>query len=286
MITIDNHPADTQEATKKLPALTTGFNTLAAGITKVPSQLNTLADISLIRLGHQCSVDRTADLLETWKALTTADQTISAIFTAATAAEDSVDCLIDGTSYEVPSTGPTHYSNADRWQSALWLAIISRDFKRIRQLCEVEESTLRAQSDDFDEFVYHWIKALQAYFMNDSEQLKAEMEETSRLVAPEHVSKTPLPYLSDIFHPQFIAFLRLGGRDSDGFSQALADALRSHRDFWTSSEPQATNPVGQIALAPLAFACLANDSGLPVEVSSGYLPSGFVVGTRNTEYQF
>ncbi|MFC7342249.1 immunity 49 family protein [Saccharopolyspora griseoalba] len=286
MITVDNHPADTQEAAEKLPALTSGFSTLAAGITKVPSQLNTLADISLIRLGHQCSVDRSAELLDTWKALTIADQALSAIFAVATSDEDSVDCLIDDTRYEVPATGPTHYSNADRWQTALWLAVISRDFKRIRDLCDVEESTLRARSDDFDEFVYHWIKALQAYFLNDDEQLRAEMEESSRLLAPEHVSKTPSSYLSNIFYPQFIAFLRLGARDSDGFSQALADSLRSHREFWTSSDDQAANPVGQVALAPLAFACLANDSGLPVEVSSGYLPSGFVAGARTAEYQF
>ncbi|MEB3367997.1 immunity 49 family protein [Saccharopolyspora mangrovi] len=286
MITVENHPADTQDAIKKLPALATGFNTIAAGITKAPSQLNTLADISLIRLGHQCSVDRNADLLDTWKVLTTADQTISAIFTAATADEGSVDCLIDGSNYEVPSTGPTHYSNADRWQSALWLAIASRDFKRIRELCEVDEATLRAQSDDFDEFIYHWIKALQAYFRDDNEKLQAELEETSRLVAPEHVLRTPPTYLSNIFHPQFVTFLRLGGRDSDGFNRALADSLRSHRDFWTSSDAQAMNPVGQIALAPLAFACIANDSGIPVEVSSGYLPSGFVAGARTTEYQF
>ncbi|MFE7099574.1 Imm49 family immunity protein [Streptomyces erythrochromogenes] len=61
-----------------------------------------------------------------------------------------------------------------------------------------------------------------------------------------------------------------------GFNQALATALRWHKDHWSREESQAIDATGLIALAPLALACIAHDAGIPIEVESDYVPAALL----------
>ncbi|WRZ61862.1 immunity 49 family protein [Streptomyces sp. NBC_01294] len=61
-------------------------------------------------------------------------------------------------------------------------------------------------------------------------------------------------------------------QDTDGFNEALVQALELHKAYWTVDEQRAEKPVGHLALAPLALACFAFDGKMPVQVESGYMP--------------
>ncbi|MGW1658782.1 immunity 49 family protein [Streptomyces atratus] len=64
--------------------------------------------------------------------------------------------------------------------------------------------------------------------------------------------------------------------DAAGFNEALNDALRRHKEYWTADEDRTQNIEGVVAIAPLAVACLAKANGIPIEVESGYLPSALL----------
>jgi hypothetical protein len=64
--------------------------------------------------------------------------------------------------------------------------------------------------------------------------------------------------------------------DHEKFNEALVDALRWHREYWTADDGRAINSDGLVAFGPLAIACLAHDKGFPIEVESEYLPKALL----------
>lgn len=66
-------------------------------------------------------------------------------------------------------------------------------------------------------------------------------------------------------------FHRLVREDHAGFNTELADAVRWHKEYWSTGD-NALQATGLVALPPLAVACLAYDASSPVEVESEYLP--------------
>ncbi|MGW7252981.1 Imm49 family immunity protein [Streptomyces sp. NPDC054834] len=56
------------------------------------------------------------------------------------------------------------------------------------------------------------------------------------------------------------------------FNEALAQAVQFHKAYWTADSEREESGDGDIALAPLALACLGYDAGRPIEVESEYLP--------------
>ncbi|MCI2421204.1 immunity 49 family protein [Saccharopolyspora sp. K220] len=253
---------------------------------RIPAKLTTLLDTALLRLGSQCAIDPAGESDETWRSLARATQVANAIFAAATESADHVDCLIGEEFYAIPATGPTYYSDPKRWQTALWLAVIARDFDRIQKLTLVDENTLRANSDDYDEYVYPWIGALQSYFSGDAGEVPEKLAAASELIAPENVTRSSPERIEKIVSPQLLLFLELASRNEEEFNDVLVEALVSHRDFWTADDERRTNPVGFVALAPLAFAASATDAGFHIGVESGYLPRGLLNGSRVGEFQF
>lgn len=59
--------------------------------------------------------------------------------------------------------------------------------------------------------------------------------------------------------------------DHAGFNRALAESIEWHKEYW-STEENALQATGLVALAPLAMACLAYDASFPIEVESEYFP--------------
>ena len=65
------------------------------------------------------------------------------------------------------------------------------------------------------------------------------------------------------------------------FDQTLRDGLMTHRRFWRDvemnpGEPQTHDPDGFIALGPLAWAATRYRRGLPVNITSDYLPRSVI----------
>ena len=57
----------------------------------------------------------------------------------------------------------------------------------------------------------------------------------------------------------------------DQLNQALAEALELYREFWSTEENE-ESPNGYVAIGPLGLASVAHDAGVPIEVTSEYLP--------------
>ncbi|CAM5533594.1 immunity 49 family protein [Streptomyces pilosus] len=232
----------------------------------------------------QCSLDPAAQKLETWEAWVMAMQVGSALFASATAPEGStVECVIGHEVRTIPTVGVTHFVDAGTWLEAFWLAVVCRDQTRMTQLCEVPVETLRASGAVFEEYIYHWVDALQTYWLERpglGEKLVAAFDGTD----PDRLRFMDRETMLKVLYPPINLFYRFVGRDADQFNEALVRGLELHREYWTASEERQETYDGGIPLAILAITCLAHDAGLPVEVESEYLPEHLLKRTWLGEF--
>lgn len=221
----------------------------------------------------QCSLDPTAEKLETWESWVMAMQIGSALFASATAPEGSVvECVIAHKTRSIPAVGITHFVDAGTWLDAFWLAVICRDQARMTQLCQVPIETLRASGAVFEEYIYDWVDALQTYWLERpglGEKLVAAFDKTD----PDRLRFVDRELMLKILYPPINMFYRFISRDPDRFNEALVQAIQLHKEYWTADvEERKETSDGDVALAPLAITCLAYDAGRPIEVESEYLP--------------
>ncbi|WP_433871747.1 immunity 49 family protein [Saccharopolyspora sp. CA-218241] len=284
---VERHPVENAGfLADNAPRLAASFERNLSLVTQLPKKLTTLMDTALLELGSRCALDPQATEQGTWDSLARASQASCAIFESATTASETSDCLINGEFYPIPRIGPTHFSTPNNWLTALWLAMITRDFARLRMLAAVDESIFQPSRSDYDTYIYSWINTLQAYFSDQAEQVAPNFEATSRLLAPEHTEKSSATKLRLTTGPQLLLFLELASANEDGFNEALGESLESHREFWSPDASEQRSPVGYIALAPLAMACVAHDSGMNVQVESDYLPVNLLTGYWTNAFQF
>lgn len=194
----------------------------------------------------------------------------AAAFSAACITEGSIETRIAHEMRTISATGPQFYANAGNWLTALWFVIICRDQNRMGQLCRVPLDTLRASGAVGDDYVYHWVDALQTYW-HEQPGLPEELTEAIEQSHPDIATIAPRELLQCVLYPPINLFYKFLRRDHDSFNEALAEALELHRAYWGSPE-RADDIAGFLALGPLAVACLAHDAGFPIEVESEYLP--------------
>ncbi|TQK44370.1 immunity protein 49 of polymorphic toxin system [Streptomyces sp. SLBN-118] len=210
--------------------------------------------------------------IDTWEAVVSAMQVGSALFATASATEGTVQYRINHELRTIPATGPQSYANAGNWLTTFWLAIVCRDQNRMNQLCEVPLELLRASGQEYDEYIYHWVDALQAYWLERPGLL-------DKLVAAIEASYPNIARIADrdllekILYQPINLFHRFLRKDHEGFNAALVEALEAHKAYWTADEKRTRSVQGLVALGPLAITCLAYDAGFPIEVESEYLPS-------------
>ncbi|MDH6630272.1 hypothetical protein M2271_008132 [Streptomyces sp. LBL] len=247
---------------------------VAKGIDRLeqsPGSLDMYLSTPFLHLQARAAVDPRAARLETWEAVVTAMQVYSTIFAVTGATEGTVQTRIAHEVRTIPAIGPRSYADAGNWLTAFWLAVICRDQKRLTELCQVPLDRLRSPEGDFDEYIYHWVAALQAYWLQRPglvEELTAALQRSH----PDTARIAPPDLLQNILYPPINLFYRFLHQDAAGFNQALAEAVELHKAYWTGDEDRTDDPSGMVALGPLALACLAHDGGIPIEVESDYLP--------------
>jgi hypothetical protein len=234
-------------------------------------------DTTLIVAKARCGLDPDAELFETWEAWVTAMQLGSARFAMATAPEGSVVTYrIKEKEWHLPATGPRPHANADAWITAFYLALICRESERLNELAQVPVSLLRESGATFDEYIYSWVETLQRYWLGQdgvSEHLVAAVDGTG----PESAEYVDQALMSLVLYPPIILFYRYLRGDHAQFTEALVDAVKWHKSYWsTGGDDLAMDSNGYVALGPLAIACLARDHGFPIEVDSEYLPKALL----------
>ncbi|MFC9088079.1 immunity 49 family protein [Nocardiopsis dassonvillei] len=229
--------------------------------------------------------DPDAAQVDTWEAWVTAMQMHHAMFAMTTNPPGTeLELMVNHQVRHPKATGPRYCTNASNWLTAFFLAVICRDQKRYRELCEIPVDRLReageSEGTQYNPFTYHWISALQAFVLNRpglGEELLAAME----LSAPDRASIGSPELLGMIVFPPMNAFLRLVERDTEKFNDALAQGLELFRDYQISDAKRAQDIEGVVSLPLLALACLAYDTAqvdpdFRLEVESGYLPKHLV----------
>ncbi|MEU5096324.1 immunity 49 family protein [Streptomyces sp. NPDC020996] len=218
------------------------------------------------------AVNPDASALATWEAVVTAMQVSTAMFAVAGRTDGVVECRISDHVRAIPATGPQPYVKAGNWLTAFWLSVVCREQDRMTQLCDVSIDTLRASGTEYDEYVYHWIDALQSYWL-ERPGLGEKLVTAIQASAPENARIADRDLLDKILYQPISLFHQFLRKDRAGFNQALVEALQLHKAFWTATQDRERTVEGYLALGPLAVACLAYDAGLPIEVESDYLPS-------------
>ena len=226
----------------------------------------------------RCAVDPKAIALETSEATVNAMQVGSALFGAASRTDgDRGSAESTAKLRVIPATGPQSHSNAGNWLTSFWFAIVCRDQVRMTQLCEIPVTLLRASVSDaeYDEYIYHWVEALQAYWLkrpNFVESLTAAIQQSH----PDIARIADRDLLDKILYQPINLLHKFVRKDEAGFNRALVEALEHHKAYWTETEEREESVEGLLALGPLAITCLAYDGGIPVEVESDYLPKHLV----------
>nr|WP_234426956.1 immunity 49 family protein [Streptomyces niger] len=223
----------------------------------------------------RCATDPEAAQIETWEAWVTAMQVGSGLFAAACTTEGSVPCRIAGETKNLPATGPQPYTHAGAWVTSFYLAMICREKQRLTELAQVPVSLLRESGQVFDEYIYAWVEALQGAWLGRDDvgdKLVAAVDGTK----PEAARVADVELMSNILYPPIILFYRYLRGDREHFTEALVDALRWHKAYWTRDEDRSMSSEGLVSLGPLAIACLARDTGFPIEVESEYLPKALL----------
>ncbi|MDG9716422.1 immunity 49 family protein [Streptomyces sp. DH24] len=270
-VTIARHGAPGPNAERFAEAMRGSTAASIERLESAPVMIDATFTKSLLNMRAQCTVDARAAKLETWESVVTAMQLGSAMFALTGGTGGVVETRIDHKVRHIPEIGPRPYADAGNWLTAFWLAIVCRDQKRMTRLCEIPLDRLRSPEGAYDEYVYHWVDALQTYWLQGPglvEKLTAAIEGSS----PDVATTAPRDLLQQVLYPPIDLFYRFLRQDRDGFDEALAQALSLHKLYWTADEDRAKDAEGRIALAPLAIACLAHDGGIPVDVESEYLP--------------
>ncbi|MFJ7626058.1 immunity 49 family protein [Streptomyces sp. NPDC097595] len=230
-----------------------------------------------------CAIDPRASKVETWEATVNAMQVSSALFATSAVTEGTVECRINRKLRTIPAAGPLSVADAGNWLSAFWLAVICRDQERMTLLSEIPLERLRSPQGQYDEYIYHWVDTLQTWWLRGpglADKLIATIEASDPSVA----QIAPRDLMDGILYPPINLFYHYLRRDQEGFTPALADALKLHKTYWTLTEDRTTDIDGSIALGPLAIACLAHDADFPLDVESDYLPKHLLQRTWIGEF--
>ncbi|MGT2529102.1 immunity 49 family protein [Streptomyces nojiriensis] len=260
-------PVDHQAMTR----LTQQFETTIQNLNTSPDVVATALDEALLQVQVHQALNPRGNRFGTWDATVSAMQVGSAAFAAAAAVtEGSIETRISHEMRTIAATGPQSYANAGNWLTTLWFVIICRDQPRMNAMCRVPLDLLRASGAEDDEYVRHWVDALQTYW-HEQPGLPEKLTEAIERSHPDIATNAPRDLLQCVLYPPINLFHQFLRKDEEGVNQALAEALELHKAYWSTPE-RAGDIAGFLALGPLAIACLAYDAGLEIEVESDYLP--------------
>jgi|SRR5699024_2692695 len=237
-------------------------------------------------------LDPEAAEVETWEAWTIAMQVHNTVFALSAVEEGTqIEYLIDHKTRTLTAPGKLDCADASTWQTAFFLAVVCRDNARAQALCQFPVENMRQAANDaqveYNDYIYHWVAALQA-FVNGTDDLAGELRQAMELSDPDQGAFGG-DALDLLVFPQMEVFRQLLLEDSDGFNQALVDALESYKHFHIRICEEKKIASGIVPLNLLALACLAHDKaehtpGFALEVESEYLPKHLVKRSWHGEF--
>ncbi|MFE2929041.1 immunity 49 family protein [Streptomyces sp. NPDC059278] len=268
-VIVERHaiPTVDQQVTERLAE---EFETSIQNLNASPAIVGMALNEALLQVQANQALNPRGNRFATWDSTVCAMQVGTAAFAAAAVTEGLIETRIAHEMRTIKATGPQFYANAGNWLTTLWFVVVCRDQPRMDAMCRIPIDLLRSSGTEGDEYVHHWVDALQTYWREQPglpEKLTAAIEQSH----PDIATITPHDLLQCVLYPPINLFYQFLRKDHAGFNQALVEALELHKAYWSTPE-RSGDIAGFLALGPLAIACLAYDAGFPVEVESEYLP--------------
>lgn len=271
-IKVARHSID-KELTLKILAQTTGSpEACREGLNRGnTSTLSTLFLNCLDHAGFVAGVDLASP--EIAQSLTEASLVGATLFQVAAAPpETEVEVSLgEGFPTGLKNTLTNDLIHVGKWHTAFLVAAISRNLVALDILSQTSVDMLRRSVSRTDEYYFLYAEALQAFWKRDDdapEKLMAALEATDPDQIPEHHQD----FVLNIIVPEIDLLFRYLDEESSAeeFNEALAFALERHKKFYQMADNK-RDPLGFLALGPLALCCFAADAGLAVTVQSDYL---------------
>ncbi|MGW2339095.1 immunity 49 family protein [Streptomyces sp. NPDC001661] len=283
-VVIPRHDIHRSDVAADVVTLTRSVTWALEDLQEAPQAISDALHSALTRAETCCIEDPLAGQFETWDAWVTAMQAGAALFDAAVVSSGTVQARIAREVRTIPATGAQPHANAANWITAFWLCVICREKDRLTKLCQVPVSLLRASGAEYDEYIYNWIEALQAYWLGRpglSDRLVAAAQGTTPSVA----RIAPSDLLSKIMWPPIELLHQLLRQDHVQFNSTLTQAVQWHGEYWSEDEERSRLSSGAVAVGPLAMACFAHDAGCLIDVESEYLPKALLEGAWAGEFE-
>jgi hypothetical protein len=274
------HAEGGPETEPPTPDTTPGVSQLAAAAAEFLSRLAeepaVLPEAFRAATAHalaRCAEDPDGAGLETWEAWVLAMQLGDALFATALPHVDRAEYRVGDRVIALPATGPSPHTNGRAWLDAFWFALVCRESDRLARLARFPLEDLRRADPSQDAYLFHWIDTLQTYWNGQSmDDIVQKLIATMEASEPKVATRTAPELLNLIDYQPAALFHRLITRDHEAFAETLAGAVAHHDRYWTGSP----DPRGQVALGPLALACLAHDGDFPVDATLPRLPKHLI----------
>lgn len=284
MVEISRHEVDPDWSARSLAKIERRIEeTVDALPNSRTTALSGLMMDALSHLGHRCAIDPKGSNGDTWDSLCFAADVGAAIYAVAAAEEGTtVEITLQGKQIPLTATGPVYFASGGTWLTANYLAAVARDVAKTQLLSEVPLDVLRASGSEEPEYVFLMVDMFQKFNLQQHgvhEALNAALKAT----APDEVDPVHREHVRVVAFPQLNMFHNIinAGREEQ-FNQSLAEALELYKEFW-STEDNEESPNGYVAIGPLGLTSVAHDAGIPIEVSSEYLPQYLYNGSWTRE---
>jgi hypothetical protein len=168
---------------------------------------------------------------------------------------------------------PQRLDPPNHWRWGILAARAARNQAALDALAAVGTKTLLDLSRSVPSWFPSEAVALAAAFRLDpaaGELLIEAMQRTD----PDGVEPVDRNYLLDVIAPEIEAAFRALQGDQDVFDAVMHHAIEGHHHFYGRDAEGHFH--GQLAIAPLAMACLGYDLGLGTSVESDYVPRWIV----------
>jgi hypothetical protein len=287
MVEVSRHDTVTERSAELLAGLDGDIGTRVDRAARDPDTLSPLFLHALRRLGHRCVLDPGGASRETWDSLVFALDVGSAVFAVADAAPGTeVPCRLGGEVVTLRGTGPVRYATAETWLTTMWLAVLARDPDAVERHTAVPVELLKGSGAAEPHYLVHMVRMLQLFFRLESGADRELNSAVGHGDPAEFADPAAREAAARIRYPQQRLFhYFLVDHSDEQFNDALAQALRHHRAYWTATGDRAASPAGYLALGPLALTAVAHDAGTAITVRSDYLPPALYDGSAFAEHR-
>jgi hypothetical protein len=205
----------------------------------------------------------------------------AALFAAlAAGAGTELDVPLPTSDQSVTMTGAAPHPNLGdpiHWRTGLLAALAVRKRRAIELLAGVPLDLLQRLSPSDPEWVLRERAALQALALRrrDAPDL---LVAAASAADPKTVPDFARDWVLDVVTPELQVAFRALAREKAGVDQWMIEAIKGHHHYHFERPDRRDDLRAQLALAPLAMACVAHDLGIRTSVESDYLPR-HIIGT-------